>query len=463
MASEQSSATQKGGAQFDILVVGHGIAGLTFAIDAKLRGHRVRIIEKNPGLDDFGDVLGVQPSSLRSVQRNWPEFMPRLQAISLGSKLAAYNHEGIHLTNQVVATDDGLGMGLHRLDFHALLHEYAKERGVNISFSKVVTEYFEDAEKGGVVLSDGTKITADLVVAADGVGSHSWNLVLGKKDQAESSGYGVFRANYPSGPALQNPIISEGFGKAEGGGLAFLGKDTHIVISKSQHRIGFLLTHKAEKDLGDVVPITEVLRFLEGWTPFVIEVVKAVPDQKAVDWKLRWRDPQEKWVSDLGRVVQIGDACHSFLPTSAYGASTAMEDGHSLAECLSHVDRQNIKLALQVHNHLRFERTSCAQKMGFKTREIWHKTDWSDGSNNPSKAFGGLKAPWLVDHDPEEYAREKFQDCADHLQHGTPFHNTNSVPGYTYKPWTVKDLNEASEKGIAEQDEGDWFRPLNEL
>ncbi|KAI1132425.1 maackiain detoxification [Nemania abortiva] len=461
MAPQQLSATRNGGAQFDILVVGHGVGGLSFAIDAKLRGHRVRILEKNPGLDDFGDVVGLQPSCLRSVKRNWPGFMPRLQAISLGSTLAAYDHEGNHLTNQSITTGDNLGSGVHRLDFHALLHEYAIECGVDISFSKEVTEYFEGVEHGGVVLSDGTKITADLVVAADGVGSHSWNLVLGRKDEAESSGYGVFRANYPARPALQNPIISEGFEKAGSRAVAFLGKDTHIVISRSQHRIGFLLTHKEERDLGDVVPTTEVLRFVEGWALFVTEVVKAVPDHQVVDWKLRWRDPQEKWVSDLGRVVQIGDAAHSFLPTSGYGASTAMEDGHSLAECLSHVDRQTIKLASKVHNHLRFERTSCAQKMGFKTREIWHKTDWSNGSNNPSKAFAGLRAPRLLDHDPEVYAHEKFQECANYLQSGAPFRNTNGVLGYTYKPWTVKGVNEASTNGITDQDEGDWFLPFD--
>lgn len=42
--------------KLDIVVVGHGIAGLVFAIDAKLRGHQVQILEKRPGLDDFGEL-----------------------------------------------------------------------------------------------------------------------------------------------------------------------------------------------------------------------------------------------------------------------------------------------------------------------------------------------------------------------------------------------------------------------
>ena len=103
----------------------------------------------------------------------------------------------------------------------------------------------------------------------------------------------------------------------------------------------------------DTVPISTVLPYVEGWSPVVTELIKAVPDGMVYDWKLRWRDPQPEWVSPLGRLVQIGDAAHAFLPTSGYGASMAMEDAHSLVECLSHVEQQDVALALRVHNCLR--------------------------------------------------------------------------------------------------------------
>ncbi|KAK9780186.1 putative FAD-dependent monooxygenase fsr3 [Seiridium cardinale] len=457
MVPLQSSAAGANGAKLDILVVGHGLGGLVFAIDAKLRGHQVRIFEKNPGLDDFGDVLILQASGLRSIKRHWPGFWSRFQDVCLGPAISAFNHKGELIVKSTVAGDDGLGTAVHRLEFHALLHEYAIECGIDISFSKKVTEYFEDADNGGVILSDGTRVLADLVVAADGVGSHSWGLVLGKKDNAESTGYGVFRANYPSLPALQNPVISKAFAKLDSVTI-FVGSDAHIVISKSRNRITFLLTHREESQLGDFIPVSEALRVVEGWDPLVTEIMKEVPDHRVYDWRLKWRDTQSKWVSDLGRVVQIGDAAHSFLPTSGYGCSTAMEDGHSLAECLSHVERKNVGVALRVHNHLRFERTACAQKMGFKTRELWHKMDWASSSDNTANLFGGLTAPWLRDHDPEEYARERFQECANHLQTGTPFRNTNGVPGYTYTPWTIASLNQSAIDGRMLQDEGEWFQ-----
>ncbi|KAJ3962893.1 hypothetical protein N0V92_000329 [Colletotrichum tropicale] len=245
-----------------------------------------------------------------------------------------------------------------------------------------VDKYLESPDRGAVVLSNGVQIEADLIVAADGVGSKSWDLVRNIKDQAVSSGYSVFRANFPALPATENSVV---------------------------------LANEFQKS------------------------PTRVPDGMVYDWKLRWRDPQPEWVSPLGRLVQIGDAAHAFLPTSGYGASMAMEDAHSLVECLSHVEQQDVALALRVHNCL---------------RELWHKTDWNSPIEDPT-IFTRMWAPWLLEHDPEDYARKNFAACAQKLRTGEKFQNSNSVPGYTFKLWTVQDLAESTKDGL--QDEGEWF------
>ena len=73
-----------------------------------------------------------------------------------------------------------------------------------------------------------------------------------------------------------------------------------------------------------------------------------------MDFKLMWRDPRDKWASPKGRVIQIGDAAHAFLPTSASGATMALEDSFSLATCLQLSGKSNAPLAVKVHNHLRY-------------------------------------------------------------------------------------------------------------
>lgn len=84
------------------------------------------------------------------------------------------------------------------------------------------------------------------------------------------------------------------------------------------------------------------------------ELIKATPDNTVLDWKLMWRNPQPQWTSPLGRVVQIGDAAHPFLPTSASGGTMAMEDAFSLAACLQVAGKEDVGLAAKVHNKLRY-------------------------------------------------------------------------------------------------------------
>lgn len=66
-----------------------------------------------------------------------------------------------------------------------------------------------------------------------------------------------------------------------------------------------------------------------------------------------WRNPRDNWASPQKRVIQIGDAAHTYLPTSASGATMALEDAYSLATCLRIGGKGEAPLAVRVHNHLR--------------------------------------------------------------------------------------------------------------
>lgn len=89
-----------------------------------------------------------------------------------------------------------------------------------------------------------------------------------------------------------------------------------------------------------------------GWSEDLRALVRA--SNNIVDWRLMMRNPQDNWVSPKGRIVQIGDAAHAFLPTSANGATQALEDGVSLATCLRLAGgKEGIPTATRVHNALR--------------------------------------------------------------------------------------------------------------
>ena len=110
--------------------------------------------------------------------------------------------------------------------------------------------------------------------------------------------------------------------------------------------------YNAKENWDKTVPTDKALQYREDWDAFLVELVKETPNNRCTDWKLLWRNPQQKWTSPGARVVQLGDAAHS-LPTSGSGAAIAMEDAYSLATCLQLGRKSGISLAVRVHNHLR--------------------------------------------------------------------------------------------------------------
>lgn len=98
-----------------------------------------------------------------------------------------------------------------RPKFHRILHDQLSRIGLEVEFDKEAVEYFDDNERGraGVILKDGSRHDADLVVAADGVRGASWSLVAGSPVPARSSGNALFRVAFPVEHILSDPDIIE--------------------------------------------------------------------------------------------------------------------------------------------------------------------------------------------------------------------------------------------------------------
>lgn len=184
---------------------------------------------------------------------------------------------------------------------------------------------------------------------------------------------------------------------------------------------------------------------IEGFPEVATRVIKATPPDQLVDWKLMWRDPQPKSTSPAGLVVQIGDAAHTFLPSSGNGGTQAIEDAISLAACISKAGKQKIADATKVHELLRFERVSCLQAFGVlnRDRRDTKKNKEAGENDRPLVHFG----KWITEHDPESYALENYESALEHLRSGKEFRNTNTPSGMVYKPWTIDGLMEAHARG----------------
>lgn len=203
------------------------------------------------------------------------------------------------------------------------------------------------------------------------------------------------------------------------------------------------------------------------WAPIFRELVALTPSKTIINFELLWRNPQPSWVSPLARVVQIGDAAHSFLPASGNGATQAIEDAVSLAACLQqgaakHSGSPGVPDAVRAHVRMRFVRNACAQKLGFSNAELLQDTDWSKVKLDPRRAAPKLPS-WVWGHDPEAYARKNFEKVVEGVRARVPLSEgiegvePNFPPGYKYEPWNIEDIMEDMRVGRpVELGGGDW-------
>lgn len=120
-----------------------------------------------------------------------------------------------------------------------------------------------------------------------------------------------------------------------------------------------------------------------------------------------YRDPLPTWISPKRRIALIGDAAHTFLPTSIQGASQAMEDGATIAVCLTKSGKAHVPQAVAAFEALRYERVKAAQKTGENTRDTWHKADWNTVKKNP-ESMRLKRDSWLLNFDAEQYAEDNY-------------------------------------------------------
>ncbi|KAL1857072.1 hypothetical protein VTK73DRAFT_8106 [Phialemonium thermophilum] len=410
-----------------VIVVGAGFAGLAAAIECNRKGHSVTLLEKSADMEEvwrIGDIISFDPNGSKAFER-WPGVIEAMERVARQTSWLDLHHwQGRFVTRQSFADERAWGRRIngHRGELHSIIYRHARARGtIDIRLGKRVTDYFEDDAKAGVVINNGEdRLEADVVIAAEGVRSRGRKIVLGFDDNPKSSGYAVYRAWYPGSVIADNPLIKHLVvnGDTHKG---YIGPDIHFLASslKGGKEFNWVFTHKDDGNIEESWQFPgraeEALRYLDGWAPEVLEMVRCTPPTgRLIDHKLVYRDPLPTFVSPRARIALIGDAAHPFLPTSIQGASQSIEDGVALAVCLELAGKDRVPLAVRAYEKLRYDRVHRAQAMGPKTRERWHKANWDDIWKDPT-SLHLIREPWLLNFDQEADAYARYKDVVAEL------------------------------------------------
>lgn len=174
--------------QYDVIVVGGGLAGLTAAIDLSLKGHSVLVFEKQKY--PHHKVCGEYVSN---------EILPYLR--QLGMSLEAYN--AVEITDFMLSTVEGKametglplgGMGISRYAFDHLLYLRAVEAGAVFQFQSVASVIYKNLIFEVVTDSNET-YTSNLVIGAYGKRS-GIDKVLNRDFADKKSSWLAVKAHY---------------------------------------------------------------------------------------------------------------------------------------------------------------------------------------------------------------------------------------------------------------------------
>lgn len=190
--------------------------------------------------------------------KNYPFMRQRANEIQFHIMMSIHNQRGEQLEepadlenfiSKSVSPESVANMQRHsRPMFAEMLAEQLAQVDIKVEYGMEVKDYFEDAAKGraGVLLKDGSKHEADIVVAADGVRGNSWPLVAGKPVPARSSGDAIFRVAYPVELALADPMVAERFKMREDGKSVmemWLVPGMQVFFWRNGLQMNFAITH----------------------------------------------------------------------------------------------------------------------------------------------------------------------------------------------------------------------------
>lgn len=234
----------------------------------------------------------------------------------------------------------------------ALASAVGRHRAQAIHVGSKGLGFIQDADRVQLRLDDGSSVSGDVLIGADGVHSMVRQVLFGQ-DKPQFTGIIAWRGIVPMErlpPHMARMV-----------GVNWVGPGGHFVHYPL--RAGKVMNFVGARERADwrveswsARGTTEELAAdFAGWHGEVQELIRNIP--VPYKWALMVRPPMERWT--VGRVTLLGDACHSMVPFLAQGAVMAIEDGFMLGRALGTLDG-DIPSRLERYENARRERTRRA-------------------------------------------------------------------------------------------------------
>lgn len=315
-----------------VVVAGGGIGGLATAIALARAGVAVTVVERAREISAVGSGLVLAPNGIKALDA----LSPTLGAVVRAAGHVAEPGQGrpwLTPSGAVLSIDPIGDLGprygapqvsLMRSVLQSALLDEAGAAGAVLRTGVTVDDHTDHEDLVEVALADGTTLTADALIGADGI-----NSVVRRRMLADGPprycgytsvrGQGILPDELPNGFAASDSDLHLFAAPTGGGRLYWAAK--------------FSAPDGVWPGKDPRVARSELLGALAGWHMRIVQpILDADPTDGLVITDVVDRDPTPQWT--FGRVTLLGDAAHPMSPAVGQGASLALEDAVVLAQCL---------------------------------------------------------------------------------------------------------------------------------
>lgn len=370
---------------FNVAIIGGGLAGLSLAVSLTQRRVPFTIYESGASFTEIGAGINLNPSTKRALGLIYTPLAQGVRDISTRNppgkedvwmqvRLGAGAHDGDVVT-EIIAEGTG-NMTCHRKELLSMLVQAAEP--MRKEFNRKLVSLRQCGDVVEMTFADGTTATASLVIGADGIHSTVRKMLVPAADPRgipSHASAGVWRAMLT--PAALVPILGEE--RAHTGHIT-VGPDGYVIMypvsQGTAMSIGFWQRHPDPWTNRDwILPNqrTQLLEAFRDWGGAMQSVMALCPDTTAY-WATHHHGAALERYYD-GRVVVMGDAAHSMSPHQGAGAGQAVEDAYVLGEVLATLGPSPkdsaVQAALQAYSSIRQPRAQKILETSAMASDRW--------------------------------------------------------------------------------------------